>query len=60
MENEEIIIETKDTFVENHPTAFVTIVSVAGIAVSVAFTVGAYYLIGKALAKGFGKEVSTK
>ena len=59
MENE-VIIETKETFAENHPVLFLAGVSVAAIAGSVAACVGGYYLVGKIMAKSFKKEVMKK
>ena len=61
MENyEEITIEKKNSFAENHPVLFLACFGAAVIGGSVAACVGGYYLVGKVMGRSFKKEVMKK
>ena len=52
MENNEVIIEKKNHFAEDHPTVFAGVLGGAALIAGVTVCLGGYYLIGKVIGKG--------
>lgn len=60
MENNEVIIEKKNHFSEDHPALFAGALGGAAIIASVGLCLGGYWIIGKVIGKGLKGGMSEK